>query len=299
MTTEGRTRLLSLAAVVAVVVVTALVLAVRGPAGATEADASVGAPTADPAPLAAPAMPAGEGEQVPMGTDVPTGTTPDDLWKQGQQLYLTSCVSCHGVGGVGTADGPSLAAAGEASADFYLRTGRMPLAFPSSQPPEKPVAYSDDEIRALVTYVGTLCDTSSNPCPPIPVIDPSAGDLSEGSELFLANCAPCHNSAAIGGALSRGRNGPSLQQVESQQVAEAMRTGPGDMPQFGPDVFDEQQVNSIVRYVEYLHDPDSPGGASLGYTGPVAEGFVALLIGLGAMVLAIRWITREPERRDG
>ena len=58
----------------------------------------------------------------------PPGTSAGDRWAQGRELYLTSCVSCHGVGGVGTADGPSLAAAGEASADFYLRTGRMPLA---------------------------------------------------------------------------------------------------------------------------------------------------------------------------
>ena len=290
MTTSTSTRR-SLAAVAAVLVVTALVLAVRGPAEAVDALPVAGSPAA---------APTGEGNESPMpDPDSPPGTSPADLFEQGRELYLTSCVSCHGVGGVGTADGPSLAAAGEASADFYLRTGRMPLAFPSSQPPEKPVAYDDQEIQALVAYVGTLCDTSSNPCPPIPDIDTSAGSLQEGSELFLANCAPCHNSAAIGGALSRGRNGPSLQQVEPQQVGEAMRTGPGDMPQFGPDVFTDEQVNSIVAYVEYLHDPESPGGASLGYTGPVAEGFVALLIGLGAMVLAIRWITREPEHADG
>lgn len=281
----------SLVAVGAVLVVTALVLAVRGPAEAVDAMPAAGSSVA---------APSGEGNESPMpDPDSPPGTSPNDLWEQGRELYLTSCVSCHGVGGVGTADGPSLAAAGEASADFYLRTGRMPLAFPSSQPPEKPVAYSDAEIRALVAYVATLCDASSNPCPSIPDVETPAGNLQEGSELFLANCAPCHNSAAIGGALSRGRNGPSLQQVEAQQVGEAMRTGPGDMPQFGPDVFTDEQVNSIVAYVEYLHNPESPGGASLGYTGPVAEGFVALLIGLGAMVLAIRWITREPEHVDG
>jgi ubiquinol-cytochrome c reductase cytochrome c subunit len=280
-----------LAAVAAVLVVTALVLAVRGPVDAVDALPASGSATA---------APSGEADESPMpDPDSPPGTGPVDLVKQGRELYLTSCVSCHGVSGVGTADGPSLAGAGEASADFYLRTGRMPLAFPSSQPPEKPVAYSDPEIRALVAYVGTLCDTSSYPCPTIPNVTEPPGNVQEGSELVLANCAPCHNSAAIGGALSRGRNGPSLQQVQAQQVGEAMRIGPGDMPQFGPDVFTPEQVNSIVAYVEYLHDPESPGGASLGYTGPVAEGFVALLIGLGAMVLAIRWITREPELRDG
>lgn len=290
MTTSPNTRR-SLVAVAAVLVVTALVLAVRGPAEAVDAM---------PASGSSAAAPSGEGNESPMpDPDSPPGTSPEDLFEQGRELYLTSCVSCHGVSGVGTADGPSLAAAGEASADFNLRTGRMPLAFPASQAPQKPVAYSDSEIRALVAYVATLCDESANPCPTIPDVETPPGNLQEGSELFLANCAPCHNSAAIGGALSRGRNGPSLQQVEAQQVGEAMRTGPGDMPQFGPDVFTDQQVNSIVAYVEYLHQPESPGGASLGYTGPVAEGFVALLIGLGAMVLAIRWITREPERVDG
>lgn len=286
----------SLVAVAAVLAVTALVVALRGPAEPVDA---LPAPGSSAAASAAPAAVTGEGNESPMpAPDSPPGTSPEDRFEQGRELYLTSCVSCHGVGGVGTADGPSLAAAGEASADFYLRTGRMPLAAPSSQPPEKPVAYTDAEIEALVTYVGTLCDSSTNPCPPIPDIDPDAGSLQEGSELFLANCAPCHNSAAIGGALSRGRNGPSLQQVQAQQVGEAMRTGPGDMPKFGPDVFTDQQVNSIVRYVEYLHQPESPGGLSLGFAGPVAEGFVALLIGLGSMVLAIRWITREREPSD-
>jgi len=281
----------SLVAVATVLAVTGLVLVLRGPADPVDAL---------PAPGSSAAAPAGEGDESPMPEpDSPPGTSPEDLFEQGRELYLTSCVSCHGVGGVGTADGPSLAAAGEASAAFYLRTGRMPLAAPSRQPPEKPVAYDDAEIVALVAYVGTLCDASSNPCPPIPDIDPSAGSIQEGNELFLANCAACHNSAGIGGALSRGRHGPSLQQVQAQQVGEAMRTGPGDMPQFGPDVFNDQQVNSIVRYVEYLREPESPGGASLGYAGPVAEGFVALLIGLGAMVLAIRWITREREPSDG
>jgi hypothetical protein len=70
------------------------------------------------------------------------------------------------------------------------------------------------------------------------------------------------------------------------------------MPRFGHDVFTDEQVDAIVKYVEYLREPEHPGGLSLGYTGPVAEGFVALLIGLGVLILAIRWITREPDQPD-
>lgn len=257
------------AMLVAPVVVTLLVLLLRAPASAQTPGTS--APVADAA-----------------------------LVQQGEALYLRSCVSCHGANGKGTDDGRSLAASGEASADFYLRTGRMPLAAPAPQPPDKRLAYTDGEIRALVAYVGTLCEVRNYPCPKVPPIDVAKGDLDEGAELFLANCAPCHNSVGVGGALSTGNVAPSLQQTKATQVGEAMRIGPGQMPQFGPDVLSDAQVDSIVRYVEYLHEPQSPGGLSLGYVGPVAEGFVALLLGLGALLLSIRWITREPrEALDG
>ena len=52
--------------------------------------------------------------------------------------------------------------------------------------------------------------------------------------------------------------------------------------------------------MKYLHAPDDPGGFDLGYTGPVPEGFVAFLFGLGALIVVARWITREkdPEGAD-
>lgn len=224
-----------------------------------------------------------------------TLATDADLVARGEELYLTSCVSCHGIAGAGTELGPPLLTSGEAAADFYLRTGRMPLAQPAPQPPDKPRAYDNDEIEALVAYVGSIGSG-----PGIPVIDPSRGDLQMGAELFLSNCSACHNSSAIGGALSHGNYAPSLQHTDTQQIGEAMRIGPGEMPQFGPDVFTDHEVNSIVRYVKYLHAPEDPGGFDLGYTGPVPEGFVAFLFGLGALIVLARWITREkdPEGAD-
>jgi ubiquinol-cytochrome c reductase cytochrome c subunit len=212
---------------------------------------------------------------------------------RGRQLYLSSCVTCHGADGTGTIDGPSLRASGEAKTDFYLRTGRMPLAVPVPQPPAKPPAFNDGQIRDLVAYVGSLC-LPDNPCPPVPTVQVDEAKVAEGQELFSANCAACHNSSGIGGALSNGRLAPSLQHTDPVQVAEAVRTGPGQMPQFGADVITDEQLDAIVTYVRYLHEPESPGGLPLGFTGPVAEGFVALLLGLGALLLASRWITREP-----
>ena len=211
--------------------------------------------------------------------------------KAGEQLYLTACVSCHGVGGEGTPGYPKLVGVGAAAADFYLRTGRMPLAYPSPQSPQKAPAFDDEQIRQLVAYVASLGDG-----PPVPDVDPDRGDLALGSDLFLANCAACHNSAAVGGALSHGAHAPPLLEVDPTQIGEAMHVGPGQMPVFGPDTFSQHEVDSIVRYVLYLQDPEHPGGLMIGRVGPVPEGFVAWLVGLGALILAIRWITKERSR---
>lgn len=212
----------------------------------------------------------------------------------GEQLYLTACVSCHGVGGQGTADYPSLVGVGAASADFYLRTGRMPLAAPAPQAPSKPPAYTDEQIIQLVAYVASLGDG-----PPIPDVRPERGDLAEGARLYLSNCAACHNATGIGGALSYGNHAPPLLDVAPTQIAEAPRIGPGQMPVFGPDTLSGEQLDSIVRYVLYLQDPEHPGGLRIGSVGPVPEGLVAWLVGLGGLVVVIRWITRDPRGGRG
>ena len=125
--------------------------------------------------------------------------------ERGRQLFLTSCSGCHGAEGGGTGDGPSLIGVGAAAADFQLSTGRMPLTDPSAQAVRKPPAFSPDEIDALVAYVASLGDG-----PPIPDVDPAAGDLAEGGTLFRLNCAACHSATGTGGALSYGDDAPKL-----------------------------------------------------------------------------------------
>jgi len=211
-----------------------------------------------------------------------------DTLETGEQLYSTSCVSCHAVNGTGTVDGPDITDVGELGADFMLRTGRMPLAQPSPQAPVKPPAYTDDEITALVAHVGSFGDG-----PGIPDVEIDNADLSNGGALFRENCQACHNASGAGGALSYGRHAPELHHVAPTQVVEAMRFGPGEMPVFGADIFSADQADDIAKYVEYLKEPESPGGYGLGFLGPTTEGFVAWLVGIGLAVWAIRWITRE------
>lgn len=209
---------------------------------------------------------------------------PDDV-EQGRRLYLTGCSSCHGLAGEGTRQGPSLRGVGAASAHFYLSTGRMPLDQPRGQAQRKPPAYDPQQIRQLTAFVASL-----EGGPDIPRIDHRKGDLAEGSQLYAANCAACHNSQGSGGALGSDNFAPPLTSATPVQVAEAIRIGPGAMPRFGPTTLDDHQVASIVRYVERLKDPADRGGAPLGRVGPVPEGVVAWLVGLGAMLLATFWI---------
>lgn len=217
------------------------------------------------------------------GRPVPTAQT--GAAADGSTLYLTGCAGCHGADREGTVRGPSLRRAGPASVDFMLRTGRMPLADPDAPSQRKPSPYDDAEIAALVEFVAR--DGSG---PPIPRADPARGDVVEGGTLYRDNCAACHGATATGGALSFGRNAPSLRSSTPVEVAEAVRVGPGQMPRFNIDTFDPQELDSIVRYVETLDRPDDRGGHNLGHRGPIPEGFVAWFVGMGAMLLAIRWI---------
>ncbi|MBW3615627.1 MAG: c-type cytochrome [Actinobacteria bacterium] len=208
----------------------------------------------------------------------------------GRQLYVTGCSSCHGLDGTGTDRGPSLERSGAASAYYYLSTGRMPLA-DEAQPRRKPPAYSRAEIDLLVDYVASL-----GTGPPIPHVDPEAGDLAEGGVLFRSNCGPCHTAAGIGGALSYGQAAPSVTSANALETAAAIRTGPGQMPVFGPETLSDHEVDSIVRYVRFLESPPTPGGAALGGAGPIPEGFVVWIFGVGTLVLAVLWIGKRQER---
>jgi len=214
----------------------------------------------------------------------PAPRTPDPA--HGQQLYLTACSSCHGLHGDGTPTGPSLRRSGAAGVDFYLSTGRMPLDKPVAQAERRRPVYGPADIADLVAYYVSAIGTG----PAIPAVDPASGDLSLGAGLYADNCAACHGSGGAGGALGGSYHAPALRQATALQVAEAVRTGPGPMPVFGPGTLDHQQLQSIVRYVGYLQHPDDRGGYAMGHLGPIPEGFAGWFIGLGTLLLAVRFI---------
>jgi ubiquinol-cytochrome c reductase cytochrome c subunit len=221
-----------------------------------------------------------------VGAVIPRQQPSPELVAAGKELYLTGCVSCHGADGVGTQLAPQLRTAGAASADFNLSTGRMPAA--QAEPNEavrKEPVYTQDQIDALVAYIASLGQG-----PAIPDVNIDHASLSEGGQLYLANCASCHQSAGAGGALSYGHSAPRLNDATPTQVVEAMRIGPGEMPVFNESTLNNEAVTNIAAYVNYLRDPEDRGGFALGGNGPVPEGLVALLVGLGGLVAISVWI---------
>ena len=222
---------------------------------------------------------------------VAVGATSAPTAGPGRDLYLRDCAYCHGAQGEGGAQGPPLIGVGAASTDFMLSTGRMPISKPEAQPPRRPPVYTPQEIRQLVAFVSALGPGG----PSIPDVDPARGSLGQGNELYEENCAACHGSVAAGGALTSGLEAPSLIGSTPVQTAEAIRLGgagyrTGKMPKFGPDLLNDHEVDSIVRYVGYLQDPQDRGGQNLGHLGPIPEGAVAWLVGLLALVVVVRWI---------
>ena len=232
-----------------------------------------GGPSADEQPTAGPvARPA-------------PGLEPADpaIVAEGRRLFVDGCSSCHGEDARGLPGrAPSLRGVGAAAADFYLGTGRMPIDDPDDQPIRAKSPYDPEQRRALVAYVAQFGG------PLIPEVDPAKGSLSQGLELFTEHCASCHQVVARGGMVTGGVV-PDLQESEPETVAEAIEVGPYLMPNFRGQ-FDQKQVDSLARYVEYTKEPEDRGGWGIGNIGPVPEGMVAWLLAGGALLLTIRLI---------
>ncbi|HET7831016.1 MAG TPA: c-type cytochrome [Candidatus Limnocylindrales bacterium] len=211
----------------------------------------------------------------------------DPVVAAGRQLFVANCASCHGPQGEGGAAGPSLIGVGAASADFYLRTGRMPLSAPNQRVVPQEPHFADPEIQALVAYVASLGDG-----PAIPQVS-SGGDLHRGWQLFQANCAACHNATGSGNAIGGGFVAVGLGNADPTTIAEATIIGPGAMPAFR---FDDRELADLAAYIEYLATAPAPGGAAIGQTGPVAEGFIGVAIGLPALILVSLFVARHARR---
>ncbi|MEU0341402.1 c-type cytochrome [Streptomyces bobili] len=210
---------------------------------------------------------------------------------EGKKLYAVGCASCHGTGGQGGSDGPSLVGVGAAAVDFQVSTGRMPAATSQGvQVPKKKNIYTRAEIDQLAAYIASF---GAGPTIPTEAqYGPEGADIAKGGDLFRTNCAQCHNFTGKGGALTRGKYAPSLEDVDPKHIYEAMQTGPQNMPSFPDTTLSEQNKKDIIAYLDAVNssDTESPGGLELGGLGPVSEGLFGWIFGLGGLIAVAVWV---------
>jgi ubiquinol-cytochrome c reductase cytochrome c subunit len=212
----------------------------------------------------------------------------------GKDLFQANCSSCHGLEAQGTSQAPSLIGSGAAAVYFQMSTGRMPAKEVGAENERKPVTFSEQQIEDIAGYVASL--GGGPEIPTAEQVSTEGADTALGSELFSANCAQCHGFAGAGGALTYGKNAPSLNASTPTQIYEAMLTGPEAMPVFGDGTITPAEKRDIIAYVDATRNEANPGGFSLGRTGTVTEGLLGWLGGLGFLVLIAMWLTTK--RRD-
>lgn len=212
--------------------------------------------------------------------------------EEGKELFLKGCSTCHGLNAEGAAIAPSLIGVGAASVDFQVGTGRMPMADMSTQAVRKEPVYTEEQTAALAAYVASLA--------PGPMIPTDAqlnyerdGNTAEGGELFRNNCAMCHNFAGQGGALTQGKYAPTLMGIEPKHIYEALITGPQAMPVFSDKTITPAEKLSLIKWIKSAEAEPNLGGATMGRIGPVTEGLLAWVLGLGLLIAVAVWLTMK------
>ena len=207
------------------------------------------------------------------------------------RIYTRDCSTCHGDTGQGSPNGPSLARDGSAEVYYWVSTGRMPLHDTGERVGRRAPMYPSSVVDALVRYVPQLAHAHGTPMPKV-----GRGNVVDGLELFGLYCATCHAWSGSGSIVSNGKV-PSLLPDSPEQLAAAVRIGPGEMPAFGSTALDDRQLNDVVAWADELKHKQDAGGWDLFHRGPTTEGAAALLVGLGALLLIIGWIGTRARSR--
>jgi ubiquinol-cytochrome c reductase cytochrome c subunit len=207
---------------------------------------------------------------------------------RGRQLFETSCITCHGANLQGVTNrGVSLIGVGSAAVYFQVGTGRMPAAGQGAEQLRKTAKYDEADTLAIAAYVQSV---GGGPVIPDGSLRTDDKNIAMGGELFRLNCAACHGFSGKGAPLSAGKTAPGLNEATDKQIYAAMLTGPESMPVFSDNQLTPDQKKAIVTYVQTLKASKDPGGAGLDRIGPVSEGLIIWIFGIGFIVVTILWI---------
>lgn len=197
--------------------------------------------------------------------------------EDGAAVYAEECSTCHGADAEGGLTQPNLHGLPISNASIdsvaeIVRDGRNRMDSMAGE-------LSEAQIAAVASYVVNTWG--------------AVGDVALGGELFRLNCAGCHGAAGRGGALIYSEtNAPSLETGSDAITVGAIRKGPGTMPAFNEAVLDSASVASIAEYLHVIREPSRPGGLAVAPPGPVTEGLLAGVLGLGAALILAAWVTR-------
>ena len=86
---------------------------------------------------------------------------------------------------------------------------------------------------------------------------------------------------------------PADRRALMAEWAEAMLTGPQNMPVFNDLNLTPEEKKDIISYLTYIQENPSAGGLELGSLGPVSEGLFLWVFGLGAIVALTVWVTAK------
>ena len=221
---------------------------------------------------------------------------PTDDVDGGRQLYITGCSSVPRHRRPRHRQGPSRRARGAAGARLLphhrphaaRRTRRRkPCASRPRTHPSRSTSWSPTWRRSARAR---RSPTSTSP----------TATSATATTALPDNCAACHSAAGVGRRARLRRQAPSLRRATPTAGGRGRPHRPG--PDAGVRPRDARRpagLDRSSRYVEYLQDPERPGRPRARATsGPIPEGFVAWVVGLGRCSCSLGIIGSIAQTRD-
>lgn len=229
------------------------------------------------------------------GAQAATGIQSEE---RGALLYSQHCARCHGASGNG---GPMESYEGRAPAlrpevnpditvaylDLVMATGRMPPAASPYDNRTRNVIFDEQERAEIIAWMGAEFGVEGG------LPDAAEGNAAHGQEVWNANCAHCHGATGAGGVAGAGAWTPSVRAQPAEIIAEAIRVGPFQMPQFRDTQISDEEISDVVAFLDEVGEEPRTPILGLVELNPVyASAYVAGLALL--VVVSLVWIGGRP-----
>ena len=224
---------------------------------------------------------AAEPEQDPVET-----ANPDN----GALLYSVHCAQCHGAAGNGgempdfegrapalrPEDNPGVDVA---YLDLVMSTGRMPPAGSPYDNRTRDVVLNEQERADLIAWMQDEFGVGGE----LPEV--GEGEAGRGQEIWNANCGHCHGAVGAGGVAGAGAWTPSVNDKGPEVIAQAIRVGPFQMPQFERGQISDQEVDDVVAFMGKVREEADQQVLGIPELNPVYASAFVFLLALAALFL--------------